>query len=169
MTQGRSPAEAVNNYRHGIQRLVSCVTDSVVDVAGGYHPTQVPHTLIMNKGYPVSLGGLSRLILELRQYYRIIESELSANTWAVDVVGYNYVVYDSERNEVLAYHWHPRGNSPIATPHLHLEQGAQVGRREVRDAHLPTGYVSISAFLRLLIRDLEVQPTRPDWDTILAE
>ena len=169
MTLGRSAAQAVNGYRHGVQRLISCVTDSVVDVAGGYHLSPVPHTLSMNGGQPIALGGPSRLMLGLQQNYRIVEIGPSTETRRVEIAAYNYAIYDSERREILIYHWHPHGNSPIVTPHLHLKQGAQVGRPEVREAHLPTGEVSLVAFLRLLVVDLGVQPRRQDWDTILTD
>jgi len=87
----------------------------------------------------------------------------------VDVVGFYYTIYDSGQREVLLYHWHPHGNSPVETPHLHLEQGAEVGRAEVRDAHLPTGDVSLKAILRVLIEEMSVRPRRSDWESILAE
>ena len=169
MTTGRSPAEAVAEYRHSIQRMLSCVTPSVVDVAGGYYPAQVPHRLTLNDGVPVALGGPSRSRLELQQYYRIIETGRPDAFWMVDVVAYYYAVHDSEGREVLLYHFHPRGSSSVATPHLHLGQGAQVGRVEVRDAHLPTGVVSLSAVLRVLIEEMGVNPRRSDWESILAE
>ena len=169
MTLGRSAAEAVNNYQRGIQRHLSCITDSVVDVAGGYHLSPIPHTLAMNGGQPTALGGPSRLLLRLQQNYRIVESGPSGDAYRVEIAGYSYVVYDSELREILIYHWHSRGNSPVTTPHLHLKQGAQVGRPEVRDAHLPTGYIPLVAFLRLLVTDLGAEPRRPDWDTILAD
>ena len=169
MTVGRSAAEAVNDYRHGIQRLISCVTDSVVDVAGGYHLSPVPHTLAMNDGQPRTLSGPSRLMLKLQQNYRIVQTDPPREPYRVEVAGYNYVVCDSERREILIYHWHPRSNSPVVTPHLHLRQGAQVGRSEVRDAHLPTGVVPLVSFLRLLVVDLGAQPRRPDWDSILTD
>ena len=86
MTTGRNPAEAVSNYRHSIQRMVSCVTTSVVDVAGGYHPSAIPHRLTMNGGVPVALGGSSQFRFGLQQTYRIIESELSGAPWRVDVI-----------------------------------------------------------------------------------
>ena len=169
MTTGSSPAEAVNNYRTEVQRRVSCVTDAVVGVDGGYYPSPEPHFLTMSSGLPAALGGASRLRLRLQQNYRIVQSGSTGIAWRVDVVGYNYAVLDSELTEVILYHWHPFGNSPVETPHLHLEQGIQVGRREFRDAHLPTGQVSLSAFINLLVHDLEVQPRRPDWEAILAE
>ena len=169
MTLGRSAAEAVNNYLRGIQRLASCVTDSVIDVGGGYHISAVPHTLAVNGGDPIALRGSSRLMFSLQQDYRIVETDTPRQTYRVEIAAYNYVIYDSEIREILIYHWHPRGSSPFAMPHLHLKQGAQVGRSEVRDAHLPTGEVSLVAFLRLLVVDLGVQPRRQDWDTILTD
>ena len=56
MTTGRSPAEAVNNYRSEVQRRVSCVTDAVVGVDGGYYPSPEPHFLTMSSGLPAALG-----------------------------------------------------------------------------------------------------------------
>ena len=169
MTLGRSPAEAVNNYRFSIQRLVSCVTDSVVDVGGGYHISAVPHTLAFSGGDPIALRGSSRLMLSLQQNYRIVETDTPRQTYRVEIEAYNYAIYDSDVREILIYHWHPHGNSPVVTPHLHLNQGAQVGRPEIRDAHLPTGFVPLASFLRLLVVDLRVQPLRTDWDATLAD
>ena len=169
MTLGRSAAEAVNNYRRGIQRLVSCVTDSVVDVAGGYHISAVPHTLAVNGGDPIPLRGSSRLMVSLQQTYRIVESDPPRKTHRVEVAAYNYAIYDSEIREILVYHWHPHGRSAISTPHLHLQQGAQVGRSEVQGAHLPTGSVLLTSFLRLLIVDLGVQARRSEWNAILVD
>ena len=166
---GRTSAEAVNNYRQHIQSLVSCVTNSVADVAGGYRPGPYPHSLLLNNGRPVRLGGTSRLGLQLQQSY-LIDTPTSRNDrWLVRVIAYAYTLFDVEQREVLSYHWHPMGNSPIVTPHLHLEQGAQVGRPEVRDAHLPTGAISVGTLLRFLIQDLLVTPERQDWEPILAE
>ena len=81
-------------------------------------------------------------------------------------IEYYYAVLNSEEQEVLLYHWHPRGSSSVTTPHLHLKQGAQVGHPEVRGAHLPTGAVSLNAILRVLIAELSVRQLRPDWESI---
>lgn len=123
----------------------------------------------MSGAQPTSLGGESRLMLRLQQYYRVAESGRPDVSYQVEIAGYNYVIYDSERREVLIYHWHPGGNSPVEMPHLHLKQGAQVRRPELQDAHFPTGYIPLVDFIRLLITDLDVQPRRPDWDSILAD
>lgn len=165
--RGRTSAQAVNSYVDTTNRLVSCVTDSIVSVAGGYHPAVSPLILALNNGLPVVLSGVSRLGLQLQQTYQIAGPAVRGDLWTVRVTGYAYAVLDTDQREVLTYHWHPRGNSPVVMPHLHLERGALVERPEVRDAHLPTGPISIGIFLRFLIDDLSVEPARPDWDSIL--
>ena len=113
------------------------------------------------------LRGESRLRLRLEQYYRIVEQDPPRNEWLVVVVGYDYAVYDYDEREVLLYHWHPGGSSPVSAPHLHLGIGAQVGRRDVREAHLPTGHIPLQGLLRVLIEEMGVQPRRADWNMIL--
>ena len=166
MTLSQTSHEAVANHLDTLQKLVSCVTPSVV-VTEFYHPLVVPIPVTINYGEPVSLRGPSRFQFALRQSFIAVDSGQNSS-WRVGVRSFSYEIHDSEGREVLLYHWHPRGNSPVVTPHLHLEQGAQVGRTEVRDAHLPTGDVSLNSLLRVLIEEMGVQPQRPDWDSILS-
>lgn len=165
--RGRTAAEAVNSYRQGVQSLLSCVTNSVADVAGGYHPAPRPHSLLLNKGQTTRLAGASRFGLQLQQNYRIEPPEGRGDLWTVRVVAYAYALFDIYQREVLSYHWHPLGNSRIVRPHLHLERGALVGRPDIRDSHLPTGPITVSDFLRFLIEELSVEPGRSDWESVL--
>ena len=123
----------------------------------------------MNNGLPVALGGSSRLMLRLQQFYRVDETGSPGVPWRVAILEYYYTVLNSAEQEVLLYHWHPRGSGSVTTPHLHLKQGAQVGHPEVRGAHLPTGAVSLNAILRVLIAEMGVSQLRPDWESILSE
>lgn len=68
----------------------------------------------------------------------------------------------------MAYHWHPEQTPHVAFPHLHLEAGAGVRREELTRAHLPTGWVSLEAVLRLTITDFGTAPLRDDWQETLA-
>ena len=165
--RGRTSAEAVNSYRQGVQSLLSCVTNSVVDVAGGYHPAPRPHSLLLNNGQIAWLRGTARFGFQLQQNYLIEAPEARGDLWAVRIVAYSYTLSDSEQREILSYHWHPLGNSRISRPHLHLEQGALVSRPDIRDSHLPTGPLSINDFLRFLIEELSVEPDRLDWELCL--
>ncbi len=162
---GRTPVEAVSNYVDSVQRAISCVSDSVVNVDGGYYPAEMPHIMSLNRGVPVRLAGTSRLWFLLRQYYQIVESHL----WTVSETGYRYAVLDADHREILEYHWHPGGESPVVTPHLHIGYGAMAVRRELSDAHLPTGNISICDILRMLIRDFSITPRRSDWEFVLDE
>lgn len=124
MTLGRTPAEAVGQYIDTIQLLVSCVTDAVVGVGGGYYVSDIPHILSLNERCPVRIRGASRLWLSLQQYYRIVESQVPRTQWTVIETGYRYRIMDSDQREILAYHWHPTGRSSFISQHLHIGHGA---------------------------------------------
>ena len=84
------------------------------------------------------------------------------------------VVRKPDERELLAYHWHPGGRSPITTLHLHISsrmptvQIAPDDNIAMGDMHLPTGLVSLSEVVRLLITESHVIPRRNDWGLILA-
>ena len=106
----RTAYEAAINHEENVQLLVSCVTRSVVKVAGGYFQgASRPHRLELNNGRPVALGGESRLMLKLQQHFHIDNTDGRGGAWAVRLVGYHYAVYDHRHREILVYHWHPQG------------------------------------------------------------
>lgn len=94
--------------------------------------------------------------------------EPRATPWAVRSLGYWYQVRRTGGPEVIAFHWHPRGQGGnIPFPHLHL--GHAIGPVAIgAKAHVPTGRVSLEAVVAFLIRELGVRPLRPDWDDVLA-
>ena len=163
----RSPAEAVSDYVSSIQRVVSCVSDGVVSVDGGYYVADAPHILRLNQGRSVRIGGASGIRLAFYQYYRVIQTEVPRVQWMVSEEGYEYKILDADGREIIVYHWHPVEHNPIAFHHLHLEYGAEVGREELQTAHLPTGHVSVADIIRLLIVDFGATPQRGDWESVL--
>ena len=165
---GRTPAEAVREYVDTIQLAISCVTNAVADVKGGYYVSDTPHILELNGSNPIRISGTSGVWLILQQYYRIVQSEAPTALWTVAEEGYYYEILDSDHREILAYHWHPTGLSSYAAHHLHIGHGAIVGREELHHAHLPSGHVSVPDILRLLISDFRASPRRHDWRAVLA-
>ena len=165
---GRTPAQAVREYVDAIQLAVSCVSDTVADVKGGYYVSDTPHILELNGSNPVRIGGTSGIWLILQQYYRIVQLEVSPSLWTVQEDGYYYEILDADHREILAYHWHPTGLSYYAAHHLHIGHGAIIGREELHHAHLPSGHVSVADILRLLISDFGASPRRHDWQAVLA-
>ena len=162
---GKSAAEAVEVFFDTYQRVVSCVTPAVL-LGRAYHVTQQPHLLTFGVDDGVRLGrrGAIFLVVELR--YHLTPSRRS-RSWAVEIVGYEYRLRDRAGQDIIAYHWHPIGRSPITYPHLHV--GGRTPSVGLSKAHLPTGQVSLAAVVRMAITELGVEPLRPDWREVLDQ
>ena len=142
-----------------LQRALSCVTRSVL-VGGARRPGVGLHMLDLAAGGQVPLAGKHRLLLRLRYDLDVVQQP--AGTWSAIVAGYRCELSDADERELLAYHWHPQGVSPIIWPHLHVS--ASVAPIDLTRAHLPTGPVA----LRCAAADLGVRPLRQDWAAVLA-
>ena len=168
---GRTPHEAYNNFIQPLQQAVSCVTDAVLVVrGGGYYPRDEPYALTIGDGTAVSIGGPqgTRFGLSIAQQYRIVEDATSLGPWKVTTAAYAYALLTgADGEEIFGYHWHPRGRSPITTPHFHFGSGARVERADVVGAHFPSGRIALEEFLRCIIRDFQVTPQRHDWQDVL--
>ncbi len=102
-------------------------------------------------------------------WYRVVEAEGVRGPFKVSVSGYEYSLDDDQGREVIAYHWHPESPNGWATfPHLHIEAGAEVGRKSLIGAHLPTERVAFEQVLWVAVHELGVQPIRGDWEDVLS-
>lgn len=164
---GRTPAEAVVAFVDPLQRALSCVTDAVLNVAGGYHPASEPHAATLAGGLPVPLASSGGLLLAVTIHYRIVEAEGPRGPWKVVAAAYSYRLLATDEKESLAYHWHPAGRSSTTWPHLHLGP-AGGGTGALLKAHLPTGRVALEEVLRLAVDHFGVTPSRRDWENVLA-
>ena len=164
-----TPKEAVEEFLRPLRRVVSCITPRILNVRGGYHPSEEPHTVFIGDGLSVPLAGPSLLKLRLANHYRIIEAPDERGPWKVSTAGYFYALDDASDQEIIVYHWHPEGRSPIRFPHLHLGPGAGCRREDLAAAHCPTGRIPVEEFLRFAIVDLAVEPVRPNWSEVFTE
>jgi hypothetical protein len=165
---GKTPREAVQNFQTPLQQALSCVTNAVLLTPRTRHSDTL-NILALSEG-PAPLGRDRRYALRFLQHYRVIEYEGPRGPWKVNTVAYYYTLLEaSSQQEILGYHWHPRGRSPVTYPHLHLHRGAGVGQHRIQEAHLPTGRIAIEDVLRLAIEHFSVQPLRPDWEAILSD
>ncbi len=89
--------------------------------------------------------------------------------WKVTVAAYDYVFSDVTGRELVAYHWHPGGASHVDSPHLHLGVATGISHAGLREAHLPTGRVSLESIVRLAIEAFGVRPLRADWRRVLDQ
>ena len=160
---GRSLGEAVRLHLGQIQQLVSCVTSSVLVVAGSRDATQ--RRGVSLAGGTADLAG-ARLKLAVQQHFRTFDL---AGRYTLIVVGYQYALCDAAEKEILAYHWHPIGKSRFTQPHLHLGPAAQVKQRDLASAPLPTSHVSLADVIELAIHHFGVEPRLDGWRQIIAE
>lgn len=167
---GNRPADAVEHFLAPLRRVLSCVTPAILLVGGGYHPSTSPHALTLSE-VPAPLGRDGRLALKMIQHYRIVEYPGDYGPWKVQTVAYYYALEEAAApyRELIAYHWHPQGHSPITYPHLHLYAGTGITHHRIPEAHFPTGRIALEQVLRLAIEHFQVQPLRSDWATVLDQ
>lgn len=165
---GDTPKEAVEQFLQPLRRVLACVTSGFLNVRGGYYPSETPHTAFIGQGLPVPLAGLGRLKLRFAHQYRVVETPGERGPWKVRTAGYYYSLDDADDHEIIAYHWHPEGESPVTFPHLHIGAGAGCQRSEMQWAHCPTGRIAVEEFLRFAIECFQVE-AEPRWETVFAE
>lgn len=104
-----------------------------------------------------------------------------AGFFEVRTASYLYRILDLNEREIIAYHWHPEGVSPVVRPHLHLTSRIQPvsiddparpdlepERIALAEMHISTGPVPFEDVVRLLIEEFRVIPLRSDWEEILS-
>jgi hypothetical protein len=69
-----------------------------------------------------------------------------------------FSIDDEAHQEIIAFHWHPDGQSPVTHPNLHISAGAQLGYAQLQNAHVPTGHINLQDVLRFAITDLGIEP-----------
>jgi hypothetical protein len=174
---GKTPEEAVEGFLEPLRQAAGCITAQPL-LGSGYRPSPHPHSVFFApRGTPVPLdaaSGKRGIELFLSLLYRIRDEPAARRSWQVDLAGYIYRILDRGGREVIAYHWHPESAGP-AFPHLHLsgrlppvDLGPDVAPAAIADMHLPTGHVTLAAFVRLLIAEFGIEPLRADWESVLA-
>ncbi len=148
-----------------MQLAVSCVSRSVLQVAGGYQPSAEPHAMVLGDGDFEALRGDHEASLFVGQQYRLVEADHARGPWKVETVAYSYVVTFGGQ-ELLAFHWNPTGAGAVTRPHVHIGPAAGCSNDALSGAHLPTGRIALEDVLRVLVEKLGVQPLRADWSDV---
>ena len=165
MLNQRQQRDVHREFLNAVRSITQLVTPVALDVPDVRSVREV-RSLALGKGRPVPLRGPGRVSLQVRLRYRLIED---AEGWSVRIVAYQYAILDQTEREIVAYHWHPDGESAVGTPHCHLGAGAGAARAELNDAHLPTGPVPLTAVVRLAVEAFRAQPARRNWHAVLTE
>ncbi|MGH2561437.1 MAG: hypothetical protein ACRDJH_20425 [Thermomicrobiales bacterium] len=114
------------------------------------------------------------MALAVKHDLSIVRSAESRGGFEAVTTAYSYRILDHGGHEILAYHWHPAGASPVTRPHLHLSNRIQAitadrggGIVTLAEMHIPTGFVGTADVVRLLITQFGVEPKRQNWADIL--
>lgn len=129
-----------------------------------------PHAATLSGEDSVRLGRGAGVRMLMSIQYRIVKAEGDHGPWKTTVAQYEYSLLSENRQEVLGFHWHPEGRSPVVWPHVHIGSVALAnGGALTRHAHVPTSRIAVEDVLRMAIMDLGVQPLLDDWEPVFRE
>lgn len=164
MIAGATPAAARRLLRDTLQGALACVTPTVL--------TERRDTIESDFNLTAQLtsrSGHGRLTVTVRRFFALVSEAPGGrrDRWQAQTTAYFYKLDDADGREILSYHWHPSGRSPVTRPHLHLGAGSGTLRSDLQKAHLGTGFVTPVTLLALLIESFAVRPRRADWAAVL--
>jgi hypothetical protein len=152
----RTPFEALESYARPISVALLCVTEARLT---GYTNSLDTVFSLGFRTDPVVVrraGGSPTLFFSFIQRYSIqpIQGSSSRSMYRVQTTYRDYGILDQHHNELISYHWHPRGVSTTTIPHFHVGStildttGHEMGKTFLR-LHLPSGHVSIADVARV--------------------
>jgi hypothetical protein len=158
--------ELVSLSIEGMHLVASCLTHQRFAVSPSRRERLGTWSVEFREPTPLRGHGLlrgSRLALE-------VDLHQPGDGLAAETTRYAYTLLDHADRELLAWHWHPRGRSPVAFPHLHVSSALRGTTPSGGPAvlpldkvHLPTGHISVADVVKLLVGDLGIAPLRADW------
>lgn len=163
---GSNAYEAAQAFLEPIQTALSCVATAKITVSrGGRAVLDKSHVWTINDGDGARLAAGFGLRAEMR--YRLIEDERNG-PFRATTEEYAYTI-DRAGAQVVRFHWHPEGSSPVRTPHLHLGpiltgNGGLLPPKH----HLASPRMTFEDVVRWCI-ELGATPAISDWAARLAE
>lgn len=154
---GRTPTEAFDAFIEPIQRALNCLGQGKITPSNGGR--QPGATRLW------SINGVNGLALrdgwhfDAQMHYEIIRTGDDSG-WRVTTRAYRYRLALCGA-DLFRMHWHPVGNSPYKTPHVHLPKMGIDDK-----VHLPTGRLTFEDAVEWSI-GLGVPPARTDWQSVL--
>jgi hypothetical protein len=155
-----------------VRRIASCVSTEPIGAAVLKPGSLAISFLPFGRVVAVRVSGTSaRLGIQPKLDFDVLSESGGFRT---RLSGYSCRVLEPSGREILAFHWHPVGTSPVTRPHLHVSSRMppiEIGQDHVvrvADLHVPTGFLPFAEVVRMLIEEFDVEPRRADWETVLA-
>ncbi len=162
------------------------MSDRTIGRAVARHKERVSLVLSCVIAYPVPITernteSTSTLRLPQRQYWlhgdvvilfscleelRAVNDAGRNEPWRIGRAAYFYQLRTPQSRDFLAFHWHPETSGPVQFLHLHASSDTAPLSHKT---HVPTGFVSLGAVVRLLIAEFGVPPLRDDWQTLVSD
>jgi hypothetical protein len=162
---GKTPREAVKAYVDPLQKNIAIVLKGVLRVS---NYDRLDGVSVLTLPDPAQLNGRPDLYL-FRQQYKVIKDPENG-PFRVTTPYYSYAIETQDAQEIVGYHWHPDGISPVKFPHLHLGPGALIGLEDLnRRAHLPTGRIAFEDIVEFLVATFGVEPDRTLWQELVEK
>lgn len=178
---GRTPGDAYRNYIEPMREALHCITQVPITVRENKRlQIDTPYSAALNNMDPVPLRGGVPLHLTVGQTIRIIRTddpEDIRGPFKVRTIDYFYLLATEADDEILSFQWTPEATAAgvvnaVSFPHLHvgpamIGEAPAIRPKNLHKAHIPTGRISLEAFIRLAIVEFDVRPLKQDWDTVL--
>lgn len=158
----RTSLQAITRYKGSVSLLLSCVISQPVPLVERQTDTVWALRLPQRRYW---LRGDHTLLFSNLEEFRVVSDGGKNGPWRVERTAYFYQLYASRSEELLGFHWHPETPGPTQFPHLHAASDTAPLSHKT---HVPTGFVSLGAVVRLLITEFGVPPLRDDWQTTLG-
>jgi len=166
---GKTPFEAVREYRDSLQQSLSCLSRRILRTSG-CEPNALHEVVLSQPTAQLITRNQETLHLTFVQAFSIIEPLWSLPfRFKVRTRAYWYGLEDRHHTEIVAFHWHPEDTSAIGFPHFHLRQAAGQFRPELGKIHFRTDRFAFEEFCLLLIEEFRVIPDRDDAKEVLEK
>lgn len=167
MAPERTPAAAFRSTFESLQAAWACVSRTPLQ-SNWHRQPGTPFWTGFPPGREPVLGASGlRLRIVLAAYY--VVGGVRGAGFTAECQRYEFALEEADSGrEYLAFHQHAGLMAPDR-PHLHLGAGLGPLAPAFQRAHVPTGTVTLSAFVRFLIEELGAAPLRPAWQTLLTE
>lgn len=120
---GRNPQQAVVSFLEPLRDALAVLdgyAKILVHKRGGYR-ANLAYAWILNGEDGMELRGVGRLRATMQ--FQVVRCDPATNEerhpFRVTTLGYNYKISNVEDEDLIRFHWHPRGAGANPHPHVH--------------------------------------------------